>query len=113
MSAQIWYGPTRHREGIQMRPSSSVEDRQGFSRRGFLHGSALVAGSAILSACSSSGSGGSSSSGSSASAGTAGKGKGSAKKPLAPPKKFAESPLLASQVKSGKLPAVGKRLPER
>jgi peptide/nickel transport system substrate-binding protein len=93
-----------------MRPSSSVEDRRGLSRRGFLYGSALVAGSAILSACSSSSSGGTSST--STSAGTAGKGKGSAKKPLSAPSKFTESPLLASQVKAGKLPAVGKRLPE-
>ncbi|HEY2172665.1 MAG TPA: ABC transporter substrate-binding protein, partial [Mycobacteriales bacterium] len=38
--------------------------------------------------------------------------KGSAKKPLAPPKSFSESPTLASQVKAGKLPAVAKRLPD-
>ncbi|HEX3813337.1 MAG TPA: ABC transporter substrate-binding protein [Mycobacteriales bacterium] len=78
------------------------------SRRKFLYGSALAAGGVALSACSSSNGSNSSSSPSSDS----GTGKGSAKKPLAAPKKLTESPTLAAQVKSGKLPALEKRLPE-
>ncbi|HEX3812159.1 MAG TPA: ABC transporter substrate-binding protein [Mycobacteriales bacterium] len=78
------------------------------SRRGFLYGSAMVAGSVMLSACNSKN--GTSDSSSSTPSGNSAK--GSAKKPLAPPKSFHESPLLASQAKSGKLPAVAKRLPE-
>ncbi len=68
----------------------------------------------MLAACSSGGgsSNGGGSGGGSGSGGGNSSAKGSAKKPLAAPKSFSESPTLASQVKSGKLPAVEKRLPE-
>lgn len=86
------------------------------SRRAFLYGSALVAGSATVSACSGSGGGGNSGGG--GGGGTTGQGagapssaKGSAKKPLAAPKSFNEAPALATQAKSGKLPKVAQRLP--
>ena len=91
------------------------EQRSGFlSRRKFLYGSAMVAGSAMLAACSSSGGGTKSGGGGSGSGGGGGTSNavGSAKKPLAPPKTFHEAPALASLSKSGKLPTVDKRLPE-
>ena len=83
------------------------------SRRKFLYGSALAAGSTALSACSSS-SGSTKSNGNSngSSGGSAASAKGSAKKPLGAPKSFTEAPALAAQVKSGKLPEVAKRLPD-
>jgi len=82
-------------------------DAKQISRRSFLYGSALAAGAAVLAAC-----GGGNDNG-----GTGGKeptatGKGSAKRPLSAPSKLNESPLLADQVKSGKLPKVEERLPE-
>ncbi|MGW0229790.1 ABC transporter substrate-binding protein [Actinopolymorpha singaporensis] len=87
----------------------------GVSRRGFLYGSAVAAGSLMLAACSGNDStGGNGGSGKKAAGGGAGPGqtpKGSAKKPLAPPKKFSEAPSLSEQVKAGKLPALEKRLP--
>ncbi|HEX3813435.1 MAG TPA: ABC transporter substrate-binding protein [Mycobacteriales bacterium] len=82
------------------------------SRRKFLYGSALVAGSAMLASCSSGGGGGGKGSGSGGSGGGTSSAKGSAKKPLAAPKSIKESPVLAAQVKAGKLPAVAKRLPD-
>ncbi len=77
----------------------------GMPRRRFLYNSALVAGSAMLGACS----GGSTEH--SANNNAVVKGKGSVTKPLDPPKRFAESPKVAALVKSGKLPPVDKRLP--
>ncbi|HVX45739.1 MAG TPA: ABC transporter substrate-binding protein, partial [Mycobacteriales bacterium] len=77
------------------------------TRRSLLYGSALVAASAGLSACS--GGGGSAS----GSGGAIAKGKGSARKPLSAPAHFSESPALAKQVKSGALPPVEKRLPKQ
>jgi peptide/nickel transport system substrate-binding protein len=84
---------------------------EGISRRKFLYGSALVAGSATLSACSSGGSKNTSSSGG-GSGGGGSTAKGSAKKPLTAPAKFTEAPDLAAQSKAGKLPAVAKRMPD-
>src|SRR5882757_2575302 len=97
-----WMLPT---EGIQ----AMVSDLGRVSRRAFLYGSAVVAGSATLSACSSSSGGGG--------GGTAGTdrgqntGKGSATRPLAAPSTFTEAPALAAQAKSGKLPKLSDRLP--
>ncbi len=89
-----------------------LTSNSSISRRKFLYGSALVAGSAALASCSSGGGGGGNNGGSGGSGGGGDTAKGSAKKPLAPPKSFSESPTLAAQTKSGKLPAVSKRLPE-
>lgn len=80
----------------------------GVSRRSFLYASGLAAGSAVLTSCSgksNSGAGSQHSSGSDSA-------KGSAPKPLSPPKNFQEAPDLAKQVKAGKLPKVEKRLPK-
>jgi peptide/nickel transport system substrate-binding protein len=68
----------------------------------------------MLAACSSgsSNTGSNSGGGGGSGSGGASTAKGSAKKPLAAPKSFSESPTLASQVKAGKLPAVAKRLPD-
>jgi peptide/nickel transport system substrate-binding protein len=102
--------------------SPNVDSRT--TRRSFLYGSAAVAGTVALTACSSSSSGskdpgtsGASKSGSAAPTGASkaptGTGsRGSSVKPLAKPAKYAESPALAALVKSGKLPAVDKRLPD-
>jgi peptide/nickel transport system substrate-binding protein len=86
------------------------------SRRAFLYGSALAAGSATLAACSGGSSGNDNSGGSGGGANGAPTGgqstaKGSAKKPLAAPKTFSEASALATQSKSGKLPKVADRLP--
>ncbi|HVX46081.1 MAG TPA: ABC transporter substrate-binding protein [Mycobacteriales bacterium] len=93
------------------------------SRRHFLYGSALAAGSALLAACSSSSSdgGGSSDNGGGSSGSGSGSGgaaesstpniggkAGSARKPLPAPTSFTESPTL----KGKGLPAVEDRLPE-
>ncbi|MBO0883819.1 MAG: twin-arginine translocation signal domain-containing protein [Mycobacterium sp.] len=72
------------------------------SRRSFLYGTALAAGSITLGACSSDGGTGDSA------AGTAAAGKGSAKKPLPAPKSFHDAPALAHKG----LPPVAQRLPE-
>nr|WP_237742746.1 ABC transporter substrate-binding protein [Actinopolymorpha alba] len=85
----------------------------GFSRRGFLYGSALAAGSVMLVACSSSeptkeSGGPGKPKGKPAGAAP----KGSETKPITPPAEFQEAPTLAEQVKAGKLPAVKERLPE-
>jgi peptide/nickel transport system substrate-binding protein len=82
---------------------SAVTDRGSMSRRTFLYGSALVAGSAMLSACTSGTSNAGKDVGSTA--------RGSARTPLTAPKSLRESPTLAGQVKAGTLPAVAKRLP--
>jgi peptide/nickel transport system substrate-binding protein len=74
------------------------------SRRGFLYGSALLAGSITLGACSSS----SGSSGGDAAGSSPDAAKGSAKKPLPVPAQFQEAPSL----KGKGLPAVKDRLPE-
>lgn len=86
------------------------------SRRRFLRGSALLAGSAALSACTSGGGGGNGKSGgggggtpSNGATGSAvSSGKGSATKPMAAPASFTEAPSL----KGKGLPSVEKRLPE-
>ena len=80
------------------------------SRRGFLYGSAVAAGSIMLASCSGGGSsGGNGPAKSGAKASTA---KGSVTKAIAPPSSFQEAPSLAKLVKSGDLPAVGERLPK-
>src|SRR2546423_1035451 len=86
-------------------------DHGKVSRRAFLYGSALVAGSATLSACSGSDSGGGGGGGANARGSGQSSAKGSASKALAAPKTFTEAPALAAQVKSGKLPKVTDRLP--
>ncbi|MBO0882342.1 MAG: twin-arginine translocation signal domain-containing protein, partial [Mycobacterium sp.] len=85
-----------------------MDNLGNLSRRKFLYGSALAAGSALLASCSSSSGSATTSNNGDGSASTA---KGSAKKPLGAPKSFHDSPTLASQIKAGKLPAVQKRLP--
>jgi peptide/nickel transport system substrate-binding protein len=77
------------------------------SRRGFLYGSAALAGSATLAACTSGGGSSTGSTGSSGGAAGSAK-KGSASKPLATPKKFSE----ATSLKNKGLPPVEQRLPE-
>ncbi len=82
------------------------------SRRSFLYGSALAAGSVVLAACSSSSStkptsGGGGANGLSSGGGSGAK-VGSARQPLAAPASFHESPAL----KGKGLPAVKDRLPE-
>ncbi len=107
-----------------------MSEASHFPRRSFLYGSALVAGTVTLSACSSDkkktgGGGGKTSSGapssdasgssapSKSSGGTGGGGgKDQGSNTTMPkPAKFTESPSLAALVKSGKIPAVDKRLP--
>jgi peptide/nickel transport system substrate-binding protein len=88
-----------------------METPANISRRTFLYGSALAAGSAFLAACSSS-SGKDKAKGGGAGGSGNGTAKGSAKKPLEAPKNFTEAPALASLSKSGKLPKVTDRLPE-
>ncbi|HEX3815282.1 MAG TPA: ABC transporter substrate-binding protein [Mycobacteriales bacterium] len=87
-----------------------MEIRRDLSRRTFLYGTALAAGSVALAACS--GGGGGSDTGSGGGGAVAGGAKGSAKKPLTAPTSFTEAPALASQTKAGTLPTVAKRLPE-
>ncbi|SDS70901.1 ABC transporter substrate-binding protein [Actinopolymorpha singaporensis] len=81
------------------------------TRRRLLFGAAVVAGSVTLGACSSGGGG--SSTGGGAKQSKAPTKRGSAPKPLAPPRQLKESPELAAQVKAGKLPALKDRLPEK
>lgn len=92
-----------HRDG----PATS----RGVDRRRFLTVSAMAAGAATLAACSSSGSGGGAANEKASQSDSATK--GSAKEPLAKPTSLSESPLLAAQVKAGKLPPVAQRLPEQ
>ncbi len=91
--------------------SDAPATSHGVGRRRFLTVSALAAGSATLAACSSSGSGGGASNAKASHSDSATK--GSAKEPLAKPASLSESPLLAAQVKAGKLPPVEQRLPEQ
>ncbi len=91
------------------------------TRRGFLYGTAAASATVTLAACSSSSSKGSdkTSAGASASAGPSaatgkrptGKEQGSSAQALPKPAKLSESPSTAALVKTGKLPAVAKRLP--
>ncbi|MFD2079061.1 ABC transporter substrate-binding protein [Actinopolymorpha cephalotaxi] len=84
------------------------------NRRTFLYGTAAAAGGVMLAACSSGG-GSTDGSGPKKNAGDGGNAstaKGSNTKALPKPSKFQESPLLAEQVKAGKLDAIEKRLPE-
>jgi peptide/nickel transport system substrate-binding protein len=81
------------------------------TRRRLLFGAAVVAGSVTLGACSSGGE--KSSTGGGAKQSKAPTKRGSAPKPLAPPRQLKESPELAAQVKAGKLPALKDRLPEK
>ncbi len=81
----------------------------GLSRRGFLYGTAVAAATATLAACTGNTNPGTQNP---TSTGTS-TGKGSEKKPLAPPAKFQEAPALATEVKAGKLPPVAERLPEK
>ncbi len=100
-------------------------ESEKLSRRSFLYGSAAIAGVTTLAACSSKSDSGGKKSTSSAptsassagstgpsSAPPAGKKRGSATEPVAKPAKFNESPATAALVKSGRLPAVAKRLPD-
>ncbi len=87
--------------------------RDPLSRRTFLYGVAAAAGGAALGACS--GSDGGSPDGSGDKDGAAGNrpsAKGSQTKPLTPPAKLQESPLLTKLVEAGDLPALGDRLPD-
>lgn len=99
-----------------------MNDKNSLSRRGFLYGSALVAGSAALAACSSGGgnknNGGGGGGGNNGGGGGGGNnggggggnpnGRGSASKPLPKPSSFQESPTL----KGKGLPSVEQRLPD-
>ncbi|GAB3398921.1 ABC transporter substrate-binding protein [Flindersiella endophytica] len=89
-----------------------MTDKATLSRRTLLQGSAITAGAVMLGACSpgttnSSGDKKGSKGDSKADASK----KGSATKPLPKPAKLTESPLLAEQVKAGKLDALEKRIP--
>jgi ABC-type transport system substrate-binding protein len=77
------------------------------SRRSFLYGSATAAGAVMLAACSAG-----EPSAPAAQPSKAGTGKGSQTKALPVPKRFAEAPGLAKQVREGSLPPVEQRLPE-
>ena len=81
------------------------------SRRTVLRAAAVSAGGVALAACGSSGSSGGSGPGGTA-GGAATTAKGSSKEPVARPAAFQESPTLADQAKSGKIPALADRLPE-
>ncbi|GAA5030695.1 ABC transporter substrate-binding protein [Actinopolymorpha pittospori] len=83
----------------------------GVSRRGFLYGSAVAAGSLMLAACSGNEGTGSPGGNAGKATGTASTAKGSVAKPITPPASFQEAPSLSALVKSGELPAVDKRLP--
>ncbi|HEY9293233.1 MAG TPA: ABC transporter substrate-binding protein, partial [Microlunatus sp.] len=74
------------------------------SRRGLLYSSSVIAGAAVLGACT--GGQGSDNGGSKSSGGTASDAKGSASKPLPKPGKFQQAPTIDSS-----LPAVEERLP--
>jgi peptide/nickel transport system substrate-binding protein len=76
------------------------------SRRGFLYGSAVAAGSVVLAACSGSSNAPQGSGDGGTSTGAPSTAKGSETKPLPAPSELAE------QVKDGKLPPLGDRLPE-
>jgi ABC-type transport system substrate-binding protein len=85
-----------------------VTNRSSVDRRGFLYGSAVMASAVMLAGCTA-GKGGD---GSSAGGGTTRRaGKGSATKPLTPPSRLKEAPMLAEQVKAGTLPSVEERMP--
>ncbi|MFD2081442.1 peptide/nickel transport system substrate-binding protein [Actinopolymorpha cephalotaxi] len=81
------------------------------TRRRLLFGAAVVAGGVTLGACSSGGGGNSTGEGPKPSKGPTKR--GSAAKPLSPPRQLKESPELAAQVKAGKLPALKDRLPDK
>ncbi|GAA2759926.1 ABC transporter substrate-binding protein [Actinopolymorpha rutila] len=78
-------------------------------RRTFLYGTGLTAGAVMLGACSSGE--GEQTAQPKAGKSAASSGKGSERKPLSPPKKLTEAPMLADQVKAGKLPELAKRVP--
>lgn len=82
--------------------------RNEWTRRGVLRASAIMAGAVALAGCSESET--------PDAAGPTGKsalkGKGSVTKPLEPPSKLNEAPMLADLVKAGELDPVEKRLPE-
>ncbi|GAA5022286.1 ABC transporter substrate-binding protein [Actinopolymorpha pittospori] len=81
------------------------------TRRRLLFSAALVAGSVALGACSA-GEGGGTTQGAAKPSGTPTR-KGSATKAVAPPRQLSEAPMLADQVKAGKLPALKERLPAK
>ncbi|MGW5364277.1 ABC transporter substrate-binding protein [Actinopolymorpha pittospori] len=83
----------------------------GVSRRGFLYGSAVAAGSLMLAACSGNEGTGSPGGNAGKATGTASTAKGSVAKPITPPASYQEAPSLNALVKAGKLPAVEERLP--
>ncbi|MFD2081861.1 peptide/nickel transport system substrate-binding protein [Actinopolymorpha cephalotaxi] len=81
------------------------------SRRTVLYASALTAVTALTGACSSSTKSGEG--GKPRPAGTSASTKGSERKPVPVPSKLRESPALAAQVKSGALPPLKQRIPEK
>src|SRR5690606_19489389 len=88
-----------------------MNERGAVSRRLLLQGSAITAGALMLGACggpSNQSSGGDTSGDRQVDESK----KGSAEKPLPKPDKLSESPMLADQVKAGKLPPLEERIPE-
>ncbi len=83
------------------------------SRRAFLFGSAMIAASSMLAACSDQGGTKTGGTGGGSGGGAAKDAVGSETKPLPVPNKFKEAPMLAQKVKAGELPPVAKRLPKK
>lgn len=102
------HGPAVLRQNSQEGPTVIDGEQPSLSRRKILYAFGVAAGSSVLPACSA-GTKNQPGSGSSQTDNTA---KGSHSKPVPTPTDFTESPLLAKQVKAGKLPAVEKRLPK-
>lgn len=98
-----------------------MTDHANVTRRAFLYGTAALAASATLAACSSGSNEGSkkepqntTGAGSTAAPAkrSAGSAKGSASKPVTAPASLRESPALTTQVKAGTLPSIDQRLPD-
>lgn len=91
-----------------------MSDNPQVSRRTILYGTAVAAGSVMLSACS--GGGGNTPSnegnGNGSKAPTTG-GKGSSKTPLDAPASFKESPLMKTAADAGTIPPLAERLPKK
>src|SRR5262245_12839572 len=88
-----------------------MTDKATLSRRTLLQGSAITAGAVMLGACSPGTTNSPGEKGSKDDSKADASKKGSADKPLPKPAKLTESPLLAEQVKAGKLDAIEKRIP--
>jgi peptide/nickel transport system substrate-binding protein len=89
-----------------------MDNRDGLTRRTMLHLSAVAAGSVILANCSPQQTGGTDS-GDKGESPVSDALKGSKTEPMPIPAKFSESPELAKLVKSGELPPVEERLPDK